>query len=95
MNKEEYSKIVSNKRAQIRELQNQIIQLTKQYCEENSSFKKGDKIRLNGKEGVISSINIGTFKDFDYKWRPYKKDGHLSYERMLDWTEQDKIEKIK
>ena len=47
MTKDEYDKLVGQKHDQIRELEHQIDQLTKQYCEENSSLKIGDKIRFS------------------------------------------------
>lgn len=74
MTKDEYDKLVGQKHDQIRELEHQIDQLTKQYCEENSSLKIGDKIRFDNKQGIITSIRLSILgHSFEYVWKPLKK----------------------
>lgn len=95
MTKDEYDKLVDQKHDQIRELEHQIDQLTKQYCEENSSLKIGDKIRFDNKQGIITSIRLAILGDsFEYVWKPLKKDGSLGCEKLIRYYQVQNIEKI-
>lgn len=95
MTKDEYDKLVGQKYNQIRELEHQINQLTKQYCEENSPLKIGDKIRFNDKQGIITSIKPSILGDsFEYVWKPFKKDGSLGCEKFIYYYQVQNIEKI-
>lgn len=95
MTHEEYILAINQKRAQIRDLKKQIYQLTEQYCEQNSPFKIGDKIRLGDKEGVISFVGLDFLESgFMYKWTPIKKNGKFDYEQRIYSYEIPHIEKI-
>lgn len=78
--------------AEIREKETEISKIKKEYANENAPLKIGDKIIREGKEGIISDIkvNINFPTVFNYKWRPFKKDGSLSFERVL-WGNFKKI----
>lgn len=92
MTKEEFEARMKQLHSEIRERENELRQLRKQYANENAPFKIGDEIICKGKKGVISEVallGIST-TSFAYRWQPYKKDGTLSYERDL-W---DKFEKV-
>lgn len=93
MNREEYEKKLAEKNAEIDKINKQINELKKQYCNDCSPFKVGDRVRFNGKEGVITSI-YPSWKNFEYKWKPFRKDGSEGSEKNIWSFDFDKIEKI-
>lgn len=92
MNKEEFTEKVKQINSEIEAKKEELLKIRKEYSNENSPLKIGDKIIREGKEGIISDVDIScTFPDcFKYKWKPFKKDGSLSYERDL-WGKYEKL----
>ena len=106
MTRKEYLALRDKKEEEIRKIGKEIAELRNQYCNDCAPYKIGDKIRLNGKEGVISYIEpYGD--EFSYKWRPFKTDGSEGFERTIlcydtkniekvdDWNEMEYIQKRK
>lgn len=96
MSKEYYKRIYAEKRETIKVIEGEIRELKEKYCEEYSPFKVGDVIKLDGKSGVISSVKLyyGIGDDFEYMWRPFKKDGSPGCERKIWSFDIKKIEKV-
>lgn len=93
MNRKEYEEKLSEKRMEISNIENEIKELTEQYCNDCSPFKVGDKIRFYRKEGVITKIYPVRDK-FEYIWRPFRKDGNEGAERKIWSFDFNKIEKL-
>lgn len=93
MTREEYLKMRKEKEAEIKKINNEIEMLKEQYCKDNAPFNIGDRIRLNGKEGVISVIKVW-FDDFEYYWRPFRKDGTEGAEKRIWSYDYKNIERI-
>lgn len=89
---EEFEKKTKQIYHEIRERKNEIRRISKEYAKENAPLKIGDKIMREGKDGIISDVdtNINFPTVFNYKWKPFKKDGSLSFERDL-WGNFKKI----
>lgn len=93
MTKEEYLALKYEKLNKIAEIHAEIDKIEKKYIKDNAVYKVGDRIRLNGKEGTISSIRV--FADmFNYYWRPFRKDGKDGAEKRIWSYEEKNIEKI-
>lgn len=94
MTKEEFNRFLKEKRAAIEAIQNEILEIKAQYCKENAPLKVGDRIRLKGKEGVISQVSIPWDTSFEYRWRPFKKDGSEGAEKTIWGFDEKNIEKL-
>lgn len=92
MTKEEYLDLKYEKLNKIAEIHAEIENIAKQYVKDNALYKVGDRIRLNGKEGIISSIRVSADM-FDYYWRPFRKDGREGAEKRILGYEEKNIEK--
>ena len=93
MTKEEYWAIVNKKYSEVAKLKKEIEELTVQYCNDNAPFKIGDKVRINWREGIITSIEpYGD--DFYYKWRPFNKDGSKGDERCIWIYDMEYMKKV-
>lgn len=92
MTKEELEAKMKQLYSEIRERENEIIIIRKEYAKEYAPFKVGDVVTCKGKKGVITQVSVSGVltTSFNYRWQPYKKDGTLSYEREL-W---DKFERV-
>lgn len=92
MTKEEFETQMKQLHSEIRERENEIIRIRKEYAKEYAPFKVGDVVTCNGKNGVITQVSVNGVltTSFYYKWQPYKKDGSLSYEREL-WGKFEKV----
>lgn len=93
MNRKEYEDRLAEKEKEIDKIEAEISALIEKYCNDCSPFKVGDKIRFNGKEGVIIKISPG-WRDFEYYWKPFKKDGSLGCKKIIWYYDFEKIEKI-
>ena len=93
MTKEEYLALKYEKLNKIAEIHSEIDKIEEHYIKDNALYKVGERIRLNGKEGVISSIRL--FADmFNYFWRPFRKDGKNGAEKRIWGYEENNIEKL-
>lgn len=93
MTRQEYLAARGKKEEEIRNIRNEILELRAQYCKDCAPYKVGDRIRLNGKEGVISYVEpYGD--EFSYKWRPFRKDGSEGYERTIMYYDTKIIKKL-
>lgn len=88
MTKEEYLALKYEKLNKIAEIHAEIENIAKQYVKDNALYKVGDRIRLNGKEGFISSIHVCDDM-FDYYWKPFRKDGKEGAEKRI-WSYEEK-----
>lgn len=93
MNRKEYEERLAEKEKEIDKIKAEISALKEKYCNDCSPFKVGDKIRFNGKEGVIIKTSPA-WRDFEYHWQPFKKDGSLGCKKIICWYDFEKIEKI-
>lgn len=93
MTKKEYEEKLAEKQAEISKINNEISRLKEQYCNDCSPLKIGDRIRFNGKEGIITSVRT-SWKHFEYKWKPFRKDGSEGCEKNIWSFDFDKIEKL-
>ena len=60
---------------------------TESYIAEACPFKVGKKVKLNGREAIMSSIEAFVDGDFRYKIRMIKKDGtpHIRETVVYSW----------
>lgn len=93
MTKKEYEEKLAEKQAEISRIKDEISELTRQYCDDCSPFKVGDRVRFKGKEGIITSV-APSWKLFEYKWKPLRKDGSEGCEKNIWGFDFDKIEKV-
>lgn len=93
MTKEEYLKAVKEKQSEIAKLESEIKILDEEYCKDCAPFKIGDKIRIKGKEGVISSVRVW-YNEFEYNWRPFRKNGSEGAEKKIWSFDIKNIEKV-
>lgn len=92
MTKEEYTAIYTEKNKKIFKLKRELKLATEEYCRDCSPFKIGEKVSLNGKEGVITKIMV--YNDiFEYRWKPFKKDGTDGVERDIHFWDFKNIKK--
>lgn len=92
MTKEELEAKMKQLYSEIRERENEIIIIRKEYAKEHAPFKVGDVVTCKGKKGVITQVSVSgvLITSFNYRWQPYKKNGSLSYERDL-WDEFERV----
>lgn len=93
MTKEEYLALKYEKLNKIAEIHSEIDKIEEHYIKDNALYKVGERIRLNGKEGVISSIRLCADM-FNYSWRPFRKDGKNGAEKRIWGYEENNIEKL-
>ena len=94
MTREEFLVALKEKKEAIENINKEIAELKAQYCNDCAPYKIGDKIKLNGKEGIISSIGVDYNYEFTYKWRPFKKDGSEGCERIIWRYDIEKMKKV-
>lgn len=92
MTKEEYKAICDEKNEEIYKIKYELKLAREEYCRDCSQFKIGEKVSLNGKEGIITKIMA--YDDvFEYRWRPFKKDGTEGVERKIHFWDFKNIKK--
>lgn len=94
MTREEFLVALKEKKEAIENINKEIAELKAQYCNDCAPYKIGNKIKLNGKEGVISSIGVDYNYEFTYKWRPFNKDGSKGDERCIWIYDMEYMKKV-
>lgn len=94
MTRQEYLSERAKKEEQIRKISKEIEELRAQYCKDCAPYKVGDRIRLNGKEGVISYVEPYGDDDFSYNWRPFREDGSEGFNRPIWDYDTKNIKKV-